>query len=116
MTKQKFIRACNLEPTKKYECAEYIIPCVKYLRTVEELPVNYISSHNEEENFSRWPTDRRSGGSANHKHNLHWPSARAVDSLGFIRRMLKRQGRRDVGLTPAETTGWYRFATPGYAT
>lgn len=72
--------------------------------------MKYISPHNEEENFSRWPTD----GVPN--HNLYWPSARVVDSLGFMRGMLNRQGPQDVGLTPAETTGWYRFATPGYAT
>ncbi len=114
-TKQKFIRGRDLDPAEKYEVAEYMIAWAKYLRETEGLPVKYITLHNEGEDFSRWPVDGKSAGLANHDYNLYWPPWQVVDFLKVMRQMLDRQGLREVGVTPGETTNWYRFAQWHYA-
>ena len=114
-TKQKFMRGRDLDPAEKYEVAEYMISWAKYLREVEGLPVKYISLHNEGEDFSRWPVDGKSAGHPNHDYNLYWPPWQVVDFLKLMRQMLDRHGMSDVGVTPGETTNWYRFAQWHYA-
>jgi hypothetical protein len=51
----------------------------------------------------------------NHDYNMFWPPEQVVDFLRFMRGMMDRQGLRDVGITPGETSNWYRFAEWGYA-
>lgn len=114
-TKQKFVRGRDLDPAMKYEVAEYMISWVKYLREAEKLPVKYISFHNEGEDFVRWPEDGLTAGAPNHDYNMFWPPEQVVDFLRFMRGMLDEQGLTDVGLTPGETSNWFRFAEWGYA-
>ncbi len=114
-TKQKFIRGRDLDPAMKEEVAEYMIAWVKYLRESAGLPVNHISLHNEGEDFVRWPEDGSGPGGQNHDYNMFWPPEQVVDFLRFMRGMLDEQGLEDVGLTPGETSNWYRFAEWGYA-
>lgn len=47
MTKQKFVLGRDLDPAHTRELCGYIADWVKYLRTVEKLPVRYASLHNE---------------------------------------------------------------------
>lgn len=115
MTKQKFMRGRDLDPAMKAELAEYMIAWVKYLRDEEKFPVKYISLHNEGEDFARWPTDGSWGGYARHDYNMYWHSSLVVDFLKLMRPMLDKQGLKDVGLTPGETSLWSRFINWGYA-
>ena len=108
-TKQKFLRGRDLDPAMKEEVAEYMISWVKYLRDVEKLPVKYISLHNEGEGYNRWPVDGSTAGTPNHDYNLWWPSSQVVDFLRFMRPMMDRQGLKEVGLTPGETSNWEAF-------
>ncbi len=115
MTRQRFIRGRDLDPALKRACARYIIEWVKYLRMVEGLPVKYISLHNEGEDYVRWPEDGSTAGEARHDYNLYWPPEQVVDFLKFMRGMLDQEGLANVGLTPGETSNWYRFSEWGYA-
>jgi len=115
-TKQKFLRGRDLDPARKYDLAKYIIDWVRYLRKEEGFPIKYISLHNEGEDWMRWPADGQSGniGTGN-DYNLFWPPEQVVDFLKFMPPMLDEAGLTDVGITPGETTNWYRFSAWGYA-
>lgn len=116
MTKQKFIRGRDLDPNYKIECAKYMVSWVKYLIEVEELPVKYISLHNEGEDFHRWPKD---GSSPNweqgHDYNMYWPPEQVVEFIKLVREILDANNLKDVEVTPGETSNWYRFSEWGYA-
>ncbi len=116
MTKQKLLRGRDLNPEYKYELAKYMIAWVKFLKEEEGLPVKYLSLHNEGEDWSRWPLDGSHGNiGSGHDYNLYWPPEQVADFIKFMPEMLDKQGLTDVGLTPGETTNWYRFADWGYA-
>ncbi len=115
-TKQKFMRGRDLDPKMKYHLANYIIDWVKYCREKEGIPVKYISLHNEGEDWMRWPADGTDGNIGHgHDYNMFWPPEQVVDFIKFMRPMLDKQGLNDVGITPGETTNWYRFSAWGYA-
>jgi len=115
MTRQRFVRGRDLDPALKHECAKYTIAWAKYLREVENVPVKYISLHNEGEDWERWPLDGSTAGGANHDYNLYWPPEQVADFIRFMPAMLDAQGMGDVGMAPGETTNWYRFSEWGYA-
>jgi hypothetical protein len=108
-TQQKFVRGRDLNPACKEDVADYMISWVKYLRDEEKFPVKYVSLHNEGECWNRWPVDGASAGAPGHDYNLWWPSSQVVDFLRFMRPMMDRQGLKDVGLTPGETSNWETF-------
>ncbi|MCW5963148.1 MAG: hypothetical protein KIT83_03840 [Bryobacterales bacterium] len=114
-TKQKFVRGRDVDPAMKEEVAEYMISWAKYLREKEGLPVKWISLHNEGEDFVRWPKDGSTWDRLSHDYNMYWPPEQVVEFLPLMRSMLDRQGMRDVGVTPGETTNWFRFNDWGYA-
>jgi hypothetical protein len=114
-TKQKFVRGRDLDPAMKPEVAEYLTAWAKYLRDEEKFPVKYVSLHNEGEDFVRWPVDGSTAGSPKHDFNLYWPPPQVNEMMKVTRRMLDRQGLGDVGVTPGETTNWYRFLAWHYA-
>ncbi|MBN1401178.1 MAG: hypothetical protein JXA74_10100 [Anaerolineae bacterium] len=115
MTRQRFVRGRDLDPELKYECAKYAIAWTQFLREHEGLPVRYISLHNEGEDWLRWPLDGSTADAARHDYNLYWPPEQVVDFLRFMPGMLAAQGLSDVGVTPGETSNWYRFHHYGYA-
>ncbi|MBM4018290.1 MAG: hypothetical protein FJ288_08185 [Planctomycetes bacterium] len=115
MTRQKFVRGRDLDPAMKAECAKYMVAWAKFLRESEGLPVRFISLHNEGEDWTRWPADGSTADSPRHDYNLYWPPEQVVEFLKLVRRLLDAHGMNDVGVTPGETTNWYRFAEWGYA-
>lgn len=115
MTKQKFVRGRDLDPQYRTEVAKYMISWAKYLREVEGLPVKYISLHNEGEDWLRWPLDGSTDDALSHDYNMYWPPEQVVDFIRLMPEMLAAHGLADVGVTPGECTGWYRFHSWGYA-
>jgi O-glycosyl hydrolase len=115
VTKQRFVRGRDLDPEYKYECAKYMISWAKYLREIEGLPVKYISLHNEGEDWRRWPLDGSTADSPRHDYNMYWPPEQVADFIKFMPDMLRKQGMPDVGVTPGETSNWFRFSEWGYA-
>jgi O-glycosyl hydrolase len=115
-TKQKFIRGRDLDPEHKHDLANYMIDWIKWLREHEDIPVKYISLHNEGEDWMRWPADGKSGNIGHgHDYNMFWPPEQVVDFIKFLRPMLDRAGLQDVGITPGECSNWYRFSYWGYS-
>jgi O-glycosyl hydrolase len=115
-TKQKFLRGRDLDPKRKRDLASYMIDWVRYLREQEGIPVEYVSLHNEGEDWMRWPADGKSGNIGHgHDYNMFWPPEQVVDFLKFMRPMLDNAGLWNVGLTPGECSNWYRFSAWGYA-
>lgn len=109
------MRGRDLDPAHRYDVAAYMIDWVRFLREEEGLPVRYLSLHNEGEDWERWPADGATRGWPGHDYNLYWPPEQVVDFLRFMRSMLDAAGLQEVGLTPGETTNWFRFAAWGYA-
>jgi len=116
MTLQRVIRGRDLDPKFKVVCAKYMVSWAKYLREVEELPVKYISLHNEGEDYHRWPYDGRSNNlGTGHDYNMYWSPKLVVEFIKLVRTVLDKQRMYEVGVTPGETTNWYRFSDWGYA-
>lgn len=115
MTLQRFVRGRDIDPELKTEVAKYMISWTKWLREVEGFPVKFISLHNEGEDWIRWPLDGTMSGDERHDYNLYWSPELVADFLQFMSPMLTANGLEDVGITPGETTGWYRFYSWGYA-
>lgn len=114
MTRQRVVRGRDLDPAHAEACARYLIDWARYLRQEEGLPLRYLSLHNEGEDWERWPADGV-GGDPVHDHNMYWPPEQVVRFLKLVRPLLDACDLRDVGVSPGETTNWYRFAEWGYA-
>jgi len=114
MTKQKVLRGRDLDPAHQRDLARYLVDWIKFLREREGLPVKYVSLHNEGEDWFRWTatglTDHKG-----HDYNLFWPPEQVVALIKIVAEALKAAGLTDVGVTPGETTNWYRWDTWGYA-
>jgi len=114
MTKQNVLRGRDLDPRHKQDLVAYLVDWVRYLREKEQLPVKYISLHNEGEDWFRWTqeglTDRES-----HDYNMFWPPEQVAEFITLVDTALKRSGLSDVKVTPGETSNWYRFDHWGYA-
>lgn len=117
MTLQRSIRGRDLDPAYHDHLVDYLVSWAKFLKTEENLPLKYISLHNEGESWLRWPLD---GGLADidatgHDYNMFWSAGLVNDILIRTRRALDREGLNGVGLTPGESTNWFRFGAWGYA-
>lgn len=115
MTKQKYVLGRDLDPDLKDEVAEYIASWAKFLREEENIPVNYISSHNEGDAYYRWPRDGSNPGEDHRDYNTYWTPNQVAEFLKLTRQVLDANGLEDVGLSPGETQTWYRFDQWGYA-
>lgn len=50
-----------------------------------------------------------------HDYNLYWPPEQVAEFIKLVADELQAAGLADVGVTPGETSNWYRFDTWGYA-
>ncbi|MGK7393570.1 MAG: sugar-binding protein, partial [Candidatus Cyclobacteriaceae bacterium M3_2C_046] len=111
------LRGRDLDPAYKTELADYMINWVDYLVTEEKLPVQYLSLHNEGEDWGRMPFDGRKEN-ISHQHldyNLYWSPEMVVDYLNLLPEALTKRGLDNIKITPGEGTNWYRFSSMGYA-
>ena len=113
-TKQKIVRGRDLDPAQAENLGRYLIHWLQYLKQ-QQIPVRYVSLHNEGEDFARWPIDGKSAGFPTHDYNLYWPPRQVTDFMTMLRPMMDKAGLQDIGITPGETTNWWRFLTWGYA-
>ncbi len=118
ITKQKILRGRDLDPNHKDDLADYMISWLRYLKFDQQIPVKYISVHNEGESWLRWPED---GGydetvdAGGHDYNFFWPPQQVNDLIKLMRPKMDAVGLDDVGITNGEPTNWYRFVEWGYA-
>ncbi|QUI21025.1 hypothetical protein HZI73_01375 [Vallitalea pronyensis] len=115
MTKQKMVRGRDLDPKYMLELAKYMASWVKYLKEQEGLPVTYMSIHNEGEDHVRWPSDGKTVAFHGEDYNCYWPKETIVAFMPLLRRVLDHHQLQDVGITPGETSSWFRFDRWGYA-
>lgn len=115
MTRQKYVLGRDLDPDLKPEVAEYMASWAKFLREEENIPVKYISFHNEGDAYYRWPRDGSNPGEDHRDYNTYWTPQQVVEFLKITRKVLDANGMEDVGLSPGETQTWYRFDQWGYA-
>ncbi|MDL2318142.1 hypothetical protein LJC74_03480 [Eubacteriales bacterium OttesenSCG-928-A19] len=115
MTKIKQIRGRDLDPAFELECAKYIVAFAKYMKEVEGLPIEYLSIHNEGEDFHRWPEDGLSNNlGTGHDYNLYWSPEHAASFIALLGDVAKAVDPA-LSPTPGECTGWTRFYHWGYA-
>lgn len=114
MTKQRILRGRDLNPAHKRDLALYLVDWVRFLREREELPVRYVSLHNEGEDWHRW-TQSGETDDPGHDYNLFWPPEQVAEFLRLVAAELRLAGVPQVGVTPGENTNWYRFDSWGYA-
>ena len=114
MTLQKADRGRDLDPAFKEQLALYMIDWVKFLREKEQLPVKYLSLHNEGGDWHRWNQEGFTEY-AGHDYNLYWPPEQINEFVKMMPPLLKKHGLADVGITPGEPSNWYRFSAWGLA-
>jgi len=112
-TKQKVYRGRDLDPAFREAVADYMVEWVRFLKEEEQFPVKYLSLHNEGEDWRRW---NQAGYTEyeGHDYNMFWPPRQVVDFVKLMPEKLAAAGLGDVGITPGETSNWYRFGTWGY--
>lgn len=116
MTLQKKIRGRDIDPAYRVDLANYLVSWVKFLREKEKFPVNYVSLHNEGEDWERWPLDGKDPNIGHgHDYNMYWNPELVCEMMILTTKKLKEAGLNKVGLTPGENTNWYRFSYWGYA-
>jgi hypothetical protein len=118
MTRQKQTRGRDLDPAYHDQLANYLLSWVRFLREKENLPVDYVSLHNEGESWLRWPID---GGledidATGHDYNMFWSPELINDILIRTRKLFDREGFNQVKLTNGEPTNWFRFGAWDYDT
>jgi O-glycosyl hydrolase len=112
-TIQKVHRGRDLDPAFAQAVADYMVDWVRYLRKVEKFPVTYLSLHNEGEDWRRWNQQGYTVDEG-HDYNMYWPPEQVVEFVKLMPDKLEAAGLGDVGITPGETSNWYRFGTWGY--
>ena len=116
MSLQKCIRGRDIDPAHKEDLANYLVSWVKFLREKEKFPVNYVSLHNEGEDWERWPWDGKDPNIGHgHDYNMYWRPELVTEMMVVTNKKLKEAGLKDVRVTPGECTNWYRFSYWGYA-
>jgi len=112
-TEQKVHRGRDLDPAYKMAVADYMLDWVRYLKEEENFPVRYLSLHNEGEDWRRWNQEGYTVDPG-HDYNMFWPPEQVVEFVKMMPQKLREAGLGDVGITPGETSNWYRFGTWGY--
>ena len=108
-TLQKTFRARDYDPAQKENVAKYIVSWAKFLIEKEKLPLKYISIHNESEDWSRWNVEGLPPNvDRGDDFNVFWTPQAVAEFLPLLKAELKKEGLNDVGVTPGETTYWYR--------
>ncbi len=114
VTQQKVMRGRDLNPVHAEDLARYLVDWAKFLKEKEKFPVNYVSLHNEGEDWSRW-TNEGLTSFRGHDYNMYWSPGLVNEFLKMMPAMLREAGLKETQLTNGETTNWYRFSTWGYA-
>lgn len=116
ITKQNILRGRDLDTAYLDDLCDYYADWAKYLKE-EGLPIQYISLHNEGEDWYRWPEDGGHGHiiDVGHDYNFFWPIGQTTQVINRLRKRMDLMGLQDIGITNGEYTNWYRFNAWGYA-
>lgn len=113
-TEQNTLRGRDIRPDKLDKLADYIGNWADFLINEENMPLKYLSLHNEGESWRRWNLDgstERTGDD----YNVYMSPQVTMDMMRALRENLDKRGLKNVGVTNGETTNWYRFWSWKYA-
>jgi hypothetical protein len=79
------------------------------------MPVNYLSLHNEGEDFYRWDFEKGTQRFERFDFNMYWPPALVNDFLKLLPGIMQEYGLSGVKLSNGEPSNWTRFYHWGYA-
>ena len=115
-TLQKVVRGRDIDPAQMENLAKYMASWAKFLKEEDKLPIKYLSIHNEGEDWMRWPADGvRATTSPGDDYNVFYSPQQIAEFMPILKTQLRAAGLNDVGVTPGETTNWYRFYFWGIA-
>jgi hypothetical protein len=109
------INGRDLDEKKFDALAAYMVNWVSYLRNNEQLPVKYISIHNEGEDLYRWDLSGKYSSLGEADYNAFWRPHQVSEMVRLLGIKLKEQELADVRPTNGEPTLWERFYRHGYA-
>lgn len=114
-TKQKFIGGRDLDTSQIGNLCNYFVDWVKYLKK-NDLPVKYVSLHNEGEDFYRWNYHDGTQRLLGFDFNMYWPPDQVNRFLKVLPQILLKNGLDDIKVTNGEPSNWTRFYYWNYAT
>ncbi len=112
-TIQKHIGGRDLDYSKTENLCIYMLDWVKFLRN-KGFPVNYLSLHNEGEDFYRWNYDDGSQRMLKFDYNMYWPPEQVNHFLKELPKYQEQFGLNDLKITNGEPSNWTRFYFWGY--
>ena len=116
ITLQNQMRGRDFDIKKKQDLLDYFTSWSAYLVNEMKFPLQYISLHNEGDDWRRWPND---GVGTNfghgHDYNMYWSPSLVAEMIPALRKALDKKGLQDVLVTPGETQNWFKFFYWGYA-
>lgn len=113
-TKQKFLGGRDLDEKQSHNLCLYMADWVRYLSD-HNIPVKYLSLHNEGEDFYRWNFDDGTQRFLRFDFNMYWPPGQVNTFLKKLPRILAEYRLDDVRVTNGEPSNWTRFYHWGYA-
>lgn len=117
ITRQNRLRGKDIREDRIDDMAEYMTDWVDFLRK-DKLPVEYISIHNEGEDWRRWSADTDADAMMDkegHDYNMYVPAEQVTKTINSLRTHLDSRGLKDIKITNGENTNWYRFWSWNYA-
>lgn len=113
-TQQKIIGGRDLDVSQAENLGKYMADWVKFLKE-KDLPVKYLSLHNEGEDFYRWDFNEGSQRLAGFDYNMYWPPEQVNSFLKMMPGILNNYHLNDIKVTNGEPSNWTRFFNWGYA-
>lgn len=112
-TQQKLIGGRDLDIAQSENLGIYMANWVKFLKE-KNMPIKYLSLHNEGEDFYRWNFDDGMQRLLEFDYNLYWAPDQVNHFLKLMPGILSNYGLNDVKITNGEPSCWTRFFNWGY--
>lgn len=112
-TQQKFIGGRDFDESMDEALCDYMINWVGFLKS-KDYPVNYLSLHNEGEDFYRWDFSDGTQRFRHFDYNMYWTPELVNHFLKILPGKIREAGINDVGVTNGEPSNWTRFYHWGY--
>jgi O-glycosyl hydrolase len=113
-TLQKFLGGRDLDTTQIYNLANYMIDWAMFLKE-REIPVKYLSIHNEGEDFYRWTYDEGKQRLERFDYNMYWRPEQINQFIRVLAEAIKKANLDNLKVTNGEPSNWNRFYYWGYA-
>lgn len=113
-TQQRFLGGRDLDTTQFDHLAAYMIDWARFLRQ-RNIPVRYLSIHNEGEDFYRWTFDEGKQRMVRFDYNAYWPPRQINDFIKVLHGAIQETDFPDLHVTNGEPSNWTRFYQWGYA-